>query len=175
MDLNFLTSNKMKLKFSIPGLIAALALVLNGCQKAPAQVLAGSYTFKTSGYVSAQNDSDSNIKNFNVPTDSGQMDIAVVDAQAGQLLVTMNISGGELLVFDGSIEGEEIKLSSITRIVKAESLFSDVSGEFQIEGSGKRYDNIILFDIIYSGRLTSGVDSYTIIGSDVHCRAKRNE
>ena len=122
-----------------------------------------------------------------ISTESGQMDITEIGGD--RVLVTMNCTGGDLIVYYATVRGDEIILEptrrksdmdlGITSISGSDDEFSydetSVKADILVSGTGRRYDNIILFDLDYTGSYTYNSILYNIYGCDVHCRAKVNE
>lgn len=164
--------------------IFTVALAFVSCQKTGVDLFKGNYSFKTSGNISLQEINGANPRTVAIPTESGQMDITTVDAPAGKMLVTMNVTGGEMIVFYAKADGDVITLEPKHRVVSYSHGdysfdFGDIDAvtieaDYVVSGTGHRYDNIVLFDLKYSGTYTSGDTIYNIIGSDVACRAKLN-
>ena len=139
--------------------------------------------FRTDTVITVMNDT----MTFSLATEAGQMDVTTVDSEAGEMLVTMNVTGGEMVVYEALAKGEDITilpsvrhmaLSSASAMVVSgpnELEGQSITGDVEIEGSGKRYENIILFTLSYSGDFTFDDRLYHIVGSDVVCRAKLNE
>lgn len=120
-----------------------------------------------------------------INTESGQMDI--ISADGNDLIVTMNCTGGDLVVFDAYVDGDRIVLDPIrrrTEIGFATTLpsgnietagNSSMNADFVISGAGRRFENIVLFDLSYRGTYKYNNIRYDITDSDIHCRAKDNE
>ena len=164
-----------------------LSAVLCSCSKEGAALFKGNYSFKTSGSISARQisvpadtllPSDVTIK---LATESGQMDITPRDGDA--MLVSMNVTGGDMLVYDAKADGDELIISQDTRSMvlafpsgdESQILSPTVRADIAISGSGHRYDNIILFRFTCGGVFSVGDVEYEIYSSDVDCRAKLNE
>jgi len=116
--------------------------------------------------------------------ESGQMDITETDASAGDMVVTMNITGGDLLVYYAHSDGSLLTLEPTRRLLHSgETLLSNIpleemsglDADVTVTGTAHRYSNILLFDLDYAGVFTYGGIHYDITGSEVNCRAKLNE
>ena len=164
-----------------------LSAVLCSCSKEGTALFKGNYSFKTSGTISARQisepadtllPSDVTIK---LATESGQMDITPRDGDA--MLVSMNVTGGDMLVYDATVDGDDLIVSQDTRSMvltfpsgeESQVLTPTVRADVAVSGSGHRYDNIILFKFTYSGTFQVGDTEYEIYSSDIDCRAKLNE
>lgn len=164
-----------------------LSAVLCSCSKEGTALFKGNYSFKTSGIISARQisepadtllPSDVTIK---LATESGQMDIT--PRGSGDMLVSMNVTGGDMLIYDATVDGDDLIVSQDTRSMvltfpsgeEPQMLAPAVRTDITVSGSGHRYDNIILFKFTYSGTFQVGDTEYEIYSSDIDCRAKLNE
>ena len=175
------------MKIKVITAIVMLSAVLCSCSKEGTALFKGNYSFKTSGTISARQisepadtllPSDVTIK---LATESGQMDITPRDGDA--MLVSMNVTGGDMLVYDAQASAEELTVCPDTRSITltfpseddSQILPHTICADIAISGSGHRYDNIILFKFTYSGTFQVGDTEYEIYSSDIDCRAKLNE
>lgn len=165
-----------------------LMAALSSCSKEGTALYKGNYSFKTSGSICARQitepadtllPSDITIK---LATESGQMDITPRGGDA--MLVTMNVTGGDMLVYDAKVGSEEdLLITPKTRRITLDFPSSEESrikpltfdAELSISGLGHRYDNIVLFKFTYGGKFQIGDTEYEIYASDIDCRAKLNE
>lgn len=167
--------------------IVLLLTALSSCSKEGSSLFKGNYSFKTSGTICARQisepadtllPSDVTIK---LTTESGQMDITPENGDA--MLVTMNVTGGDMIVYEARVDGEDLIISQDTRNIllnfpgneESQAMSSMVRADIDISGSGHRYDNIILFKFNYEGEFLVGDTRYEIYSSDIDCRAKLNE
>ncbi len=106
-------------------------------------------------------------------SESGQMNI--VPTGENSMIVTFNIIGGDVLVFDATVDGKKITLSPISRIltIKDEGLTFTIDAT--LEGTGERYDDVVVFTLNYTGSTSYLVYDYTITESSVKCVAKVNK
>lgn len=179
------TTKDMKIK-AITATVMLLAALCSCSKEGPARYK-GNYSFKTSGTICARQisepadtllPSDVTIK---LVTESGQMDITPSGGDA--MLVTMNVTGGDMLVYNAKADGEDLVITADKRSIildfpdseGSKILPPSVRAEIGISGSGQRYDNIILFKFIYTGEFQVGNTKYEIYSSDIDCRAKVNE
>ena len=89
----------------------------------------------------------------------------------------MSVAGGDILALYGSAQGKELVLDEQTRMVGVNLLGGEAISskqEVTVEGSASRYEDIVLFNLEYSGTITVAGSEYDIIDSDVICRAKLN-
>lgn len=164
-----------------------LSTALCSCSKEGTALFKGNYSFKTSGSICARQisepadtllPSDVTIK---LATESGQMDITPTGDEA--MLVSMNVTGGDMLVYNAQVDGEDLIISPDTRSMtlnfpsgeESQILPSTIRADVTISGSGHRYDNIILFKFNCGGVFKVGDTEYEIYSSDIDCRAKLNE
>lgn len=168
--------------------ILTVALAFVSCQKTGVNFFKGNYSFKTSGYIYVAEGPDSEIRTINLPNEAGQMDITVIDAAAGKMLVTMNVTGGEMIVYYAHTDGDDLVLEPKHRVTSySHDDFSfefddkitdfeakSIEADYIASGVGRKYDNIILFNMIYEGTYTIDDTVYHIVGGDVACRAKVN-
>ncbi|MCQ2143345.1 MAG: hypothetical protein MJY56_04685 [Bacteroidales bacterium] len=168
-------------------------LMALSCAREGTRLYTGSYSFKTSGTITVTGDDGDDLV-ISLPTESGLMDIVEVDREASTMIVTMNILGGDLVVFDAVAKDGMIELKPSKRHTTLTYAGIDTDNIFDIEGiedinlekktceadlsiyaEGKKYDDIIIFDFVYNGSIEfDGEDTYKIKESDVKCRAKLN-
>lgn len=105
-------------------------------------------------------------------SESGQMNI--VTTGENTMIVTLNIVGGDVLVFDATVDGKKITLSPISRIltIKDEGLTFTIDAT--LEGTGEKYEDVVIFSLKYTGDTSYLVYNYTITDSSVKCVAKVN-
>ena len=171
--------------------VLALAALLCSCSKEGTKLFEGSYSFKTSGIVYARQTTDAEDTGQQeeirvmIPTESGQMDLTPA-GDDGRMKLTMNVTGGEILVYDASVDGDSIVIDKDHRSLMfsfparendsdSEAVDHLVSADLDVSAEGKRYGNIILFKFYYSGTFTKDDAEYEIYDSDIDCRAKLNE
>lgn len=158
---------------------ACVALVLAAfcsCNKSGTDLMRGSYSFKTGGYVKVSADDTTFIRN--IFPESGQM--RIVSESVDAAIVTMNVQGGAPLVFDAVVSGKSISLGRITRPVVLSSPETEIeelvnTTMLEVSGTGKYVDGTIIFEMIYSGEYDTGVFKGTVSESHVNCVATRNE
>lgn len=110
--------------------------------------------------------------------ESGQMHI--LGAGGNKVKVTMNVTGGNPAVFDGEASDQSVSLSPIKRQIgimpdNDESDAKSISYLLSVEGSGRKFENMILFSLDYRGRYYSDDLSGDISCSNVNCIATKNE
>lgn len=176
------------------------------CEKQGSDRFKGNYSFKTSGTLTIVRDAeyvndttyrfrdgaiDTVVTEHSEPitialaSESGQMDVTVVNAKEDRLVVTMNVLGGDMLVYYAAADGNELALDPAGRHLSVhipgvdgmdeELGIRPVSTEVKVDGRGERYDDIMLLELSYSGDFWANDRLYHIIDSDIVCRAKLNK
>lgn len=164
------------------GMIAALlALALmSACSKNGAERFEGKWSYKTSGSVSVVVTDSLGITVGDtltavLATEAGQMHIAGT-GNDGSMMLTMNAMAGNVTVYEAFLAGSEIVLNPKSRVVNL-SLggLPSLAVNVLATGRGRRYDDILLLRMDYSGSTKSGNYTYEITGSDVDCVATSND
>ena len=108
-----------------------------------------------------------------IVAESGQMNI--LNESEDRMKLTMNITGGDPVVFDATINGEEITLGPVRRYVSISTSGLPARCWMNVAGSGKRYGNMIIFSLDYRGEYDfEGIEG-TVSKSDINCIATENE
>lgn len=109
--------------------------------------------------------------------ESGQMHI--LGAGGNDVKVTMNVTGGNPAVFDGRAGNDEIVLSPIKRQIGImpddDEEGQSVSFLLSVSGKGRKYENMVLFDLDYRGKYDYDDMVGEISASSVNCIATKNE
>ncbi len=109
--------------------------------------------------------------------ESGQMHI--LNDSGNDMYVTMNITGGDPVVFKATVTGGDIILSPSPRTVTIRPDDSDsdrtVLCDMEVSGRGHRYDNMILFNLTYLGKYSYDDLDGSVKNSRVDCIATENE
>ena len=165
----------MNIKRILP--IAALSLsILSACTQLPTDPYTGSYTFKTSGTVTVVVSADVSdavkldAKVYDLTTEVGRMDIKARGNDT--MLVTMNVLGGDVYVFDAELTPGGFRLLPSTRTLRVGTL-----PEFQVTVSGEAFilDGLLNVNLVYSGsRTVLPSINYTITDCNVVCVASKN-
>lgn len=176
----------------------------SSCQKDGVELFRGNYSFKTSGSITVVrdaayvNDTTYQINGFQIDTivtahpeqmtlsintESGQMDITSMGEE--NLMVSMNVIGGEMVLYYATAEGSDLTLNEASRhlTIANFSLTEDdeefgsraISADLTVNGTAQRYENIVLFNLTYDGDFWANDRLYHIVDSDIICRAKLNE
>lgn len=151
--------------------------VLASCNKDKMIEFKGDYTFKTGGYVTLVSVVDS-ITTFTltIQPETGQMQILDVEDEGDKdrVLVTMNILGGGAVVFDASVDGDEIMVEPYTRVITLTDNFKTYNAQVTIEGNGRMIDNTIVFNITFSEFSMIDYIPFTLSQSKIEQVAKKN-
>ena len=114
-------------------------------------------------------------RTFRLPlsSESGQMN--VIKTGDNSVIVTMNIVGGDALVFSGKAEGKTLTLDPAVRFVHFRDGVNTVRLEVTVSGTAEKYDAVAIFKLEYAGKGETTLYDYEIKESDVKCVAKVNE
>lgn len=158
-------------------------VALSSCQKSGIDAFRGDYTFKSSGEVFLQREpsGESNIIpatfNYTLPNEIGQLEIRTLDSKENTVVVVMNYMNGEVIVTQGTCEGQKIVLEEFQRNALKISIYSYVSANciVNINATGQIYDDsTIVLDMVYDGTATIANLNYHIRGNNVQMVATRN-
>lgn len=159
-------------------------MAMASCQKSGINAFRGDYSFKSSGEVSAQRTTPiinpSIIPptfNFSLPNEIGQLEIRTLDKKEKTVIVVMNYMTGEVIVVQGTCEGQTITLDEFQRNALAISVDSYVSSSciVNVKAEGRIFDdNTIVFNMVYSGTATIANLDYNIQGDNIRMVATRN-
>ena len=108
-------------------------------------------------------------------TESGQMHI--VEKSGSQMVLTMNITGGDPVVMQATASGNTVTLEKTGRFVPVHDKSGVTFGfqDFLVSGSGTRYDNMIVFDLTYEGAYSESSFEGEVSASRINCIATENE
>ena len=169
------------------GLSFAL-IALTSCEKEGVEMYEGFYSYKLSGTVTVDKLLNESVDipdteptepaepveaTLPLISESGQMN--VLKKGADSLIITMNAIGGDVLVIDACVKGNDLEISEFSRVVKVEDGSRTVSLNCTVSGSGKKYDDVIIMDLGYLGQGSSTLYDYSIKSSSVKCVAKVNK
>lgn len=174
--------------------VAALAVVVSlmsliSCEKEGVKLFDGNYSFKTSGILTVErtakvSESDASAGILDIPdgnrtfrlaltSESGQMN--VIKTGDNSLIVTMNVVGGDALVFNGKAEGKVLTLDPAVRFLSFRDGANTVSLEITVSGTAEKHDDVAIFTLEYTGGGETTLYDYKILASEVKCVAKLNE
>lgn len=165
-------------------IIAAALLMVCACGKDVPGQLQGDYSFKTGGSIDVAGTAYSLwglVKKDTVFTrslvpESGQMHI-VKTAEKGKMRVTMNVLGGDPVVFDAEVDGNTLLLLPVRRMVPVVQPHDGLQFGYDLTvcGSGARYDNTVVFQLEITGDFSFDGFDGRVIRSRASCIATRNE
>ena len=161
---------------------AAAFLVLASCAKEGTARFDGNYTFKTGGTITVLQKEEpsggtpAEPQTISLTAEGGQMDILTVDRKTGDMIVTMNITGGTVLTFNAVAQGKTLTLAETQRTVKIPVATDLAKPEaiVTVSGFGERFTDVVIFRLTYEGSYTFLGTEYTIKSSSVDCVAKEN-
>lgn len=174
--------------------VAALAVVVSlmsliSCEKEGVKLFDGNYSFKTSGILTVErtakvSESDASAGILDIPdgnrtfklaltSESGQMNI--IKTGDNSVIVTMNIVGGDALVFNGRAEGKVLTLDPAVRFLSFRDGANTVSLEITVSGTAEKHDDVAIFTLEYTGVGETTLYDYKILASEIKCVAKLNE
>lgn len=110
---------------------------------------------------------------LSLSAESGQMNI--IRTEGNSAVVTMNIVGGDALVFEAQAEGKTLKLSPLRRIISFRDGTQTANLDVTVSGTGEKHENVVVFTLSYIGSGESTLYDYTINSSEIKCVAKENE
>lgn len=156
---------------------ALLLSFITSCEKQGVALYEGYYSYKTSGSVEVERtlieSSEKSEETLSIVSENGQMNI--LKNGDDKLIITMNAIGGDVVVLDAEVVDKELVISEFSRMVKIEDGSRSVSLNCKVSGSGKKYNDVLILDLNYSGSGSSTLYSYNIKSSSVKCVAKVNE
>ena len=162
---------------------AAALLVFASCAKEGTARFDGNYTFKTGGTITVLPKEDATAEagpqTISLTAEGGQMDVLTVDKKTGDMIVTMNITGGTVLTFNAVAQGKTLTLEKTERVVKIPvgADLTDLAkpeANVTVSGYGERFTDVIIFRLTYEGGYTFLGTEYFIQSSSVDCVAKEN-
>lgn len=108
-------------------------------------------------------------------TESGQMHI--LSKEGDEMILTMNITAGDPVVFPAKASGSDITLGKTRRFLQVHTGSGLLTRqmELSVSGTGKRYDNMVLLDLEYEGDYHEDGFDGVVTASRVNCIATENE
>lgn len=160
-------------------------IVMSSCRKSGVNLFVGDYSYKTSGEVTLTAEAVINNNQITVPAamnasitnDIGQLNISVYDKDFDEVLVVINHMNGEVVTTTGTCDGNTIVLDAFQRNtlpISINTLLSPNSTYITVSGTGRMYDDMIVFDIAIKGKTTIGSVTYNIKNNNVKTVAYRN-
>lgn len=166
-------------------LCALAATGFTSCHKSGIKLFAGDYSFKTSGEVYIVAEAEVQGDDIIIPAaldvslanEMGQLNICVSDKDNDEVMVVINYLNGDVITTTGTCDGNTIELDEFYRntLPVTVSTWSNMNSSLRIGGRGHIYDdNMIVFDLTYSGKGTLEDVTYIIKEKDVRMVAYRN-
>ncbi len=159
--------------------IFSVLVALTSCEKEGTRRFEGGYSFKTGGQLTVvreskvQTEDDDVTFTHRLSAESGQMNIVATGGKS--MAVTMNIIGGDLLVFDAEVDGKALVLSPLKRVISISDGAVSAKLDVTVSGRGEKYDDVVIFTLDYAGGGSNSLYEYTIESSSVKCVAKVND
>lgn len=167
-------------------ILFAAALALCSCQKSPVEQFSGRYSFKTGGELDLKTRvldldwgglkmKDTIIRRAIVP-ESGQM--RIVSDSGNRVVVTMNVTAGNLVVIPATVSGNDIILDPVSRkilVCRETGLLLWEEVPVIVSGIGRKMDNSVIIDLEFEGEFNLGVFPCEVVASNVNCVANKNE
>lgn len=173
----------MKRTISSIAALAAAALLFTGCTKENAARFEGNYSFKTSGTltvvpVQGEGGATADSLTLSIVPESGQMDIIRSGKSKSEMKITMNIIGGDAVVFDNvNASGLVLTLLEpyVTRRIAVQTANGVGTASVTVKGDAQKFTDVVLFNLEYEGTVAIGESIYEITGSAIDCVAQEND
>ncbi|MCR4849292.1 MAG: hypothetical protein K5920_10655 [Bacteroidales bacterium] len=172
------------MKRIFPLLICTLVL-MTSCHKSGIKLFSGDYSFKTSGEVYIVAEAEVQGDDIIIPgalvvsliNEMGQLNISVSDKDNDEVIVVINHLNGDVVTTTGTCNGNTIELDEFQRytLPVSVSTWTGMNATITVRGTGHIYeDDMIVFDMSYTGKGTLGDVTYVIKDKDVRMVAYRN-
>ena len=155
----------------------AVSVVLTvSCTKEGAPRFKGNYTFKTSGTITVRPSGDEAAETVRISLsdESGQMYILNKDDGMDRVLITMNAMLGSANTMEGTARDGVITLSPSRRHQQVMDELESIKFEVEVTGEGRKYDDVVVFELSYDGQAEGTRYNYRIVDSDIECIAREN-
>lgn len=170
----------MKIRKFFMAVLPLAVLALGSCSKDGTRLFEGGYTYKLSGTIEVERVSVTNpgsaqdILTLSIPDESGQMYILNKDDGMDRVLITMNAMLGSANTMEGTARDGVITLSPSQRYQQV--IYNEESVRFDVEitGEGRKYDDVVIFELSYDGQAEGTQYNYRIVDSDIECIAREN-
>lgn len=178
---------------SFLGAVAAggiLLLSATSCNKEGSRLFEGYYSYKLSGSItlteaSPSEGEEATVRDLNIISESGQMNILTRNSSTGEMVVTMRPVSSSVSVFEATANGSAIEIDPavkhFTVRLSGSSYSSSSSGsdgiscDVTIGGSGERIDDVLILTFTASGQTTYLDTLYNVTGSDIKCVGQLND
>ena len=162
-----------------------LVIFLSSCRKSGVDLFSGDYTFKSSGVISIRAETTIDSIDVNIPAsldidlsnDIGQLNISVADIDNNEVVVVINYLNGDVVVTDGTCDGDRITINEYKRhnLPISVNTLTDFSHDIKVSATGRIYDeDMIVLDMDYSGKASIGTVKYKVKDKDIKMVAYRN-
>ncbi len=165
---------------SFAAVAALLALSVQSCTKTGNKLFEGYYSYKLSGTLEVERspltspDQPQDTVTITLPNESGQMYILNMDNGSGNMLVTMNALAGSVNKMEARPDNNSLIIESAERHQNILHDGTSLGFKFEVSGSGKKYDDVVIFDLNYGGQTEGTLYLYRILGSSIECVAREN-
>lgn len=166
------------------GLLVSSMIMMTACTKEGPALFKGYYSYKTSGTLvvervgtdSQTGEETKDTLDVQLTSELGQMDIISQGDGSNRMFVTMNAMAGDVIKFDAVAEPSSISLKPLDRIITVDvGNATLIPLNMTVSGTGKRYDNMVIFTLDYSGGCEQSGNIFRVLDSDVVCVAKINK
>ncbi|HIR83084.1 MAG TPA: hypothetical protein IAC98_04760 [Candidatus Cryptobacteroides pullicola] len=170
----------MKIRKFFLAVLPLAVLALGSCSKEGTRLFEGDYTYKLSGTIEVERVSVTNpgsaqdIMTLSIPDESGQMYILNKDDGMDRVLITMNAMLGSANTMEGTARDGVITLSPSQRCQRVIDNMESVRFDVEITGEGRKYDDVVIFELSYEGQAEGIQYNYRIVDSDIECIAREN-
>ena len=157
-------------------LLCIMVISAVSCRKEGPSLFEGNYSFKTSGTITVQQSGVESAERMEISlsNEMGQMDILAKDGR--NVLVSMNVMGGDIINCDASVTGDNLQLGPFRRKISLNWLDSGIyRADVVVSGNAVKYGDILVFQLSYSGTCERAGVIYDIVDSHVECVAKTNK
>lgn len=168
-------------------------MALTSCEKQDCLKYEGSYSYKTIGKVQVTSNEmqklgqaalDSLAKYgitpdtswVSVAPEQGQMHVLVKDSDRNEVVLTFNAILGDVSTVSATADDRQVTFDGVNvksaRLTDGTFVFGN--GEVAVTGSGAKLDDVIIFDMNYTGSIKLLEIEFEILDSRIQCVAKEN-
>lgn len=167
-----------------------LLFMATSCNKEGVKLFEGYYSYKLSGSITLTEAApaegeEATVRNLNIISESGQMNILTRDSSTGEMVITMRPVSSSVSVFEATASGSTIETEpTLKRFTvrlsgsSSSSSSSESSGitcDVTISGSGERLDDVLILNFTASGQTTYLDTLYDVTSSDIKCVGQLND
>lgn len=151
---------------------------LSSCSKMKYKDFDESYSYKTSGTVilsESESAADSTAREIAVRAEQGQL--RLIDRKDGNISLSFNALGGGLTLLNAVMDKMDFTIGdNQTKVIAFESdFFGNGRHKVTCAGTGTVYDDTIIFNLEYSGKISRNGKDMNIVESSVECVATMNK